>query len=170
MVKIFRVENSDTDHRKKEIHYIISLYTSILVIVLFSFFFMQNCPAGNIHCLRVIPHYMDCSVLSAYNQMVRHCIHNLCVRTTLQNHKWHWTLSLSFYYSFFHPAFKTPAFTDKYLNPAYKLSLTCVNKFPVLCITSVYCVDQNLDCSHECYPTSYQGFPHSKHLIYRKIS
>lgn len=37
MVKIFRVENWDTDHKKKEIPYIISLYKSALVVVLFLF-------------------------------------------------------------------------------------------------------------------------------------
>lgn len=88
-----------------------------------------------------------------------------CLRTTLQNHKWHWTLMLSFYYCFFHPAVKATAFIDNYLNPACKLSLICIYKFPMLCNTSAYCADQNFDCSHECYQTSYQGFPHSKHLI-----
>lgn len=108
---------------------------------------------------------MDCTALSAYIQTAQHCIHKRCVRTTLQNHKWRWTLGLSFYYCFFHPAVKTPAFIDNYLNPAYKLSLTCINKFPTLCNASVCCVDQTLDHSHECYHASYQGFPHSKHPI-----
>lgn len=117
------------------------------------------------HCLRVIPHCVDYMSFLVFIQMVQHCICKRCVRITLQIYKWHWTGMLSFYYCFFHPEVKTPAFIDSYHNPACKLSLTCVKKFPMLCKASLLCVDQNLDHSHECYQTSYQGFSHSKHLI-----
>lgn len=136
-----------------------------LFVCLFVFLYACHCPAGNILCLWVILHYTECFALSAYIQILHHLIHKLCVTTTLKNYKWHWTLRLSLCYYFICPAVKTRAFAGNYHNPAHKLALASINNFPMLCHSSVHCADQNLDHNHECYQTSYQGFPHSKQFI-----
>lgn len=76
---------------------------------------------------------MEYIVLSAYIQILHHFIHKLYVITTLQKHKWCWTLRLSLCYCFIGPALKKLVFTDGYHNPAYKLLSIPTTNFPVLC-------------------------------------